>query len=109
MSEHPDPSHIGQLADNYTRLKTEFEQLEAKLEQTRRAYQIAAMSFNDLIAHEEKLGIDGKSAESYSAPEQHLAGLLNTHELIGLLHERSRLRYELDQIRGQLRSWLNYV
>ena len=109
MSEHAEPSHIGHLADTYTHLKDELHQLEAKLEQARRAYQIAAMSFSDLVAHEDKLGLNGNSSESYTAPEQHLAGLLNARELVSLLHERARVRHELEQVRGKLRSWLNYV
>ena len=109
MSEHAEPSHIGHLADTYSHLKDELHQLEGKLELARRAYQIAAMSFNDLIAHDEKLALNGNSAESYSAPNQQLAGLLNSRELVMLLHERSRVRYELEQVRGKLRSWLNYV
>lgn len=108
MSEHEQPLQIGRLAEDYERLKNEVRQLEERVERAQRAYQVAAISFREIVVHDDHLGIAASEGDS-SSGAQHLQHLLSTRELVELFHERTRLRSELDHVRDKLRAWLNYV
>jgi hypothetical protein len=111
MSEngHHEPHQIGRLAEDYDRLKNDVRQLEDRVERVQRAYQVAAISFRDIVIHDDHLSIGGPGNEVDPLTAQHLQNLLSRRELIDLFHERSRLRCELDEVRNQLREWLNHV
>ena len=110
MSEngHHEPHQIGRLAEDYDRLKTDVRQLEERVERVQRAYQVAAISFRDIVIHDDHLSIGGPG-EVDPVTAQHLHNLLSRRELIELFNERARLRCDLDQVRNQLREWLNHV
>jgi hypothetical protein len=103
------PHQIGRLAEEYDRLKNDVRLLEEHVERVQRAYQVAAISFRDIVIHDDHLSIGepGNGVDPLTA--QHLQNLLSRRELVELFHERTRLRCELDQVRNQLREWLNHV
>jgi hypothetical protein len=108
MSENQEPHQIGRLAEEYARLKDEVYRVEERVERARRAYQVAAISFADIAVHEDRLTV-GSSGELGDCATANLQNLLGTRELIELFHERSRLRHELDEVRGKLRGWLTHI
>ncbi len=108
MSEHEQPAQIGQLAEHYTRLKEEVKRVDERVDQVQRAYQVAALCFHDLGPQDDYLVIHSND-EGFRASAHHLHHLLGKHDLVNLLHERNRLRSELEQVRDKLRAWLNYV
>ena len=108
MSEHEDPQQIGRLAEDYARLKDEVYRLEERVARAHRAYLVAALSFEQIIAQDGRLVV-ANSAELGGAAAANLENLLNSHELLGLFHERDRLRHELDEVRSRLRGWLTHV
>ena len=108
MSEHEDPQQIGRLAEDYARLKDEVYQVEERVGRAHRAYLVAALSFEQIIAPDGRLTV-ANSEELGGATATNLENLMNSHELIGLFHERDRLRQELDQVRSRLRGWLTHV
>ena len=108
MSEHEDPQQIGRLAEDYARLKDEVYRVEERVGRAHRAYLVAALSFEQIIVQDNRLTV-ANSEELGGAAAANLENLLNAHELIGLFHERNRLRGELDEVRARLRGWLTHV
>ena len=108
MGEHEDPQQIGRLAEDYARLKDEVYQVEERVSRAHRAYLVAALSFEQVIVQDGRLTV-ANSAELGGAAAANLENLMNSHELIGLFHERDRLRHELDEVRSRLRGWLTHV
>jgi hypothetical protein len=108
MSEHEESQQIGRLAEDYARLKDEVRHIEDRVERVRRACQVVAISFADIIVHDDRLTIEG-AGEHTNGSNGHLENLLNTRELTDLFHERKRLRCELDHVRGKLREWLSHI
>ena len=108
MSEHEDPQQIGRLAEEYARLKDEVYRAEERVGRAHRAYLVAALSFEQIIAQDGRLAV-ANSEELGGAAAANLENLLNAHELVGLFHERDRLRHELDEVRSRLRGWLTHV
>ena len=108
MGEHEDPQQIGRLAEDYARLKDEVYKVEERVGRAHRAYLVAALSFDQIIAQDNRLTV-ANSEELGGAASANLENLMSAHELIGLFHERSRLRHELDEVRSRLRGWLTHV
>ena len=108
MSEHQESQQIGRLAEDYARLKDDVRHIEDRVERVRRACQVVAISFADIVVHDDRLSIE-TPGEHTNGANGHLENLLNTRELTDLFNERRRLRCELDQVRGQLREWLNHI
>ncbi|HXE09298.1 MAG TPA: hypothetical protein VN612_15450 [Acidobacteriaceae bacterium] len=108
MSEHEDPQQIGRLAEDYARLKDEVYNVEQRVARAHRAYLVAALSFEQIIVQDNRLTV-ANSEELGGAHSSSLENLMSAHELIGLFHERSRLRHELDEVRCRLRGWLTHV
>jgi hypothetical protein len=107
MSEHEDPQQIGRLAEDYARLKSEVQGLEERVERARRAFTLAAISFEEITVQEDHL-IISNSAEMGDCGGR-LQNLLSTRELIDLFHERNRVRGDLDEVRAKLRGWLTRI
>lgn len=105
MSEHQEPQQIGRLAEDYARLKDEVYRVEERVGRAHKACLIAAISFQDIVVHEDRLALGNGDG----CNNGHLENLLNTRELVELFHERARLRGELDRVRGELRGWLNHI
>ena len=108
MSENQEPHQIGRLAEDYARLKDEVYRVEERVERARRAFQMAAISFADIVVHEDRLTL-ASSDELGASASANLQNLMNSRELIELFQERSRLHSELDEIRGKLRGWLTHI
>jgi hypothetical protein len=108
MGEHEDPQQIGRLAEDYARLKEEVYKVEERVGRANRAYLVAALSFEQIIVQDNRLTV-ANSDELGGAASANLENLMSAHELIGLFHERSRLRHELDDVRSRLRGWLTHV
>jgi hypothetical protein len=102
MSEHEEVHHIGSLATEYARLKDQVSQVDERIERAHRAFVAAAISFSDIVVHDDRLTLAGSDEQS----KAHLENLLSTRELVELFHERSRLRGELEGVRVKLREWL---
>jgi hypothetical protein len=108
MNEHEEPQQIGRLAEEYARLKDEVYRVEERVERARRAYLVAALSFGEIVVQEDRLALGG-SHELSNGSGASLHNLMNQGELVQLFHERSRLRGELEEVRGKLRGWLTHV
>jgi hypothetical protein len=108
MSEHEEPQHIGRLAEEYARLRDEVYGVEERVERARRAYLLAAIYFDRIVVREDRLSL-GSSEELAECSSTNLQNLLGTREMVDLFHEQSRLRAELDEVRGKLRGWLTQV
>ena len=109
MSEQFEESkQIGRLAEDYARLKGEVHDVEDRVEKVRRACQVAAISFTDIVLHDDHLSI-ANGGELPNGSAEHLANLLNTGQLMDLFNERKRLRCELEEVRARLRNWLNHI
>jgi len=108
MSEHQESQQIGRLAEDYARLKDEVHHIEERVERVRRACQVVAISFGDIVVHDDRLTIE-HAGELPNGSNGHLDNLLNSHELAELFNERKRARCELEQVRTKLRSWLNHI
>ncbi len=102
MSEHDEAQQIGSLAADYARLKEQVSHVNERVERAHRAFVAAAISFSDIVVHEDRLTLSGSDEQS----KAHLENLLGTRELVELFHERSRLRGELEGVRVKLREWL---
>lgn len=108
MSEQQDPQQIGRLAEDYARLKDEVYRVEERVARAHRAYLVAALHFEQIVVQDDRLTITN-SEEAGSTASANLENLMSGHELIGLFHERNRLRGELDEVRARLRGWLTHV
>jgi|ERR1700722_15621397 hypothetical protein len=108
MSEHEEVHHIGSLATEYARLKDQVSQVDERVERAHRAFVAAAISFSDLVVHNDQLTVAGEDEQSRCSAA-HLQGLLSTRELVDLFHEKSRLKAELEGVRVKLRGWLVHV
>jgi hypothetical protein len=108
MSEHEEPQQIGRLAEEYARLKGEVSCIDERIERARRAYLLAAITFDHIVVHEDQLSL-GSSDEVAKCSGANLQNLLGTREVVELFSERSRLRAELDGVRSKLRGWLTQV
>ena len=102
MSEHVEVQHIGSLATEYARLKDQVSHVDERVERAHRAFVAAAISFSDIVVHEDRLTLVGSDEPS----KAHLENLMGTRELVDLFHERTRLRAELEDVRVKLREWL---
>jgi nucleoside-diphosphate-sugar epimerase len=102
MSEHEEVHQIGSLAVEYARLKDQVSGVDERVERAHRAFVAAAISFSDIVVHDDRL----TWANSDEQSKAHLENLLGTRDLVELFHERSRLRAELEGVRVKLREWL---
>jgi len=102
MSEHEEVHQIGSLAVEYARLKDQVSGVDERVERAHRAFVAAAISFSDIVVHDDRLTLANSDEQS----KAHLENLLSTRDLVELFHERSRLRAELEGVRVKLREWL---
>ena len=86
----------------YARLKDQVSGVDERVERAHRAFVAAAISFSDIVVHDDRLTLANSDEQS----KAHLENLLGTRELVELFHERSRLRSELEGVRVKLREWL---
>jgi len=105
MSEHEEVHHIGSLATEYARLKDQVSQVDERVERAHRAFVAAAISFSDIVVHEDHLTLAGED-EQTRCSAAHIQDLLSTRELVDLFHEKGRLKGELEGVRVKLREWL---
>jgi hypothetical protein len=102
MSEHEEAHQIGSLAVEYARLKSNVAGVDERVERAHRALVAAAISFSDIVVHDDRLTLQGSDEQA----KEHLENLLGYRELIDLFRERSWLRGELEGVRVKLREWL---